>query len=190
MGQGKDMKNACRCSGGWASSEKRYLAKQQGVSPPGDPPVIHRSPWASLSFGDPGLQIPEALEGMSAPPCGSLTSNICTCVIFSPHTCQQWPLYWVPQILPDWAFRAWLTSQKRGRRPGPLPFGYRCCLPPLPFLPHSLHLICSWELQIFSPLLEGAIRLRYGHLTIRSETAIKSKLKKKKDSWAFPSSFP
>ena len=26
-------------------------------------------------------------------------------------------------------------------------------LPPLPFLPHPLYLVCSWELQIFSPLL-------------------------------------
>lgn len=41
------------------------------MSSPGDPPVTHRSPWASLSFGEPGLQIPEALEVMSAPSCGS-----------------------------------------------------------------------------------------------------------------------
>ena len=147
--------NAFGCSGGWTGTEKRYVAKEWGLSPSSDPRVTYRPPWASLSFGDPGLQILKTLEVMSAPspPASAHMWSFC------PTSACNGLFTGLPQIHPHQASRAWLTSRKIRRRPGTVPPSCHLCLPPLLFLPHSLHLLCSWELCILSPLLQRAVGL-------------------------------
>lgn len=87
---GKDMKNAFGYSGGWTGTEKRYLAKERGLSPSSDPRMTHRPPWASLSFGDPELQILKTCEVMSAPS-PPASAHMWS---FLPHIHLQWSLHW------------------------------------------------------------------------------------------------
>lgn len=84
-----------------------------------------------LSLGNPGLQIPESLEVMSA------SSPPASVYMWSFHTTFACKSFFtgLPPVYPPEVPRAWLTSQKMARRPGPLPSSCHLCLPPFPLLP-------------------------------------------------------
>lgn len=84
-----------------------------------------------LSLGNPGLQIPESLEVMSA------SSPPASVYMWSFHTTFACKSFFtgLPPVYPPEVPRAWLTSQKMVRRPGLLPSSCHLCLPPFPLLP-------------------------------------------------------
>lgn len=145
MGQGKDVKNAFGRSGGCTGSEKRYLAKEWGchhlVTPRPTGHLGLPAWWArATNPRSPGrwcLLLPVAPHLQHLPMCGP----------FTPHLPAMASL--LPKSTPT-GLQGLADLAENGEKAGPWPFRCHLCLPPLPFLPHPLHLVCSWELQISS----------------------------------------
>lgn len=114
------------------ATEKRYLAKEWGLSLPSDPHVTHRS----ARFGDAGLQVPRLLDGVSSR--GPFASSMCTHVACLPHIClQMFPGF--PRTPSHQGSRTQLTSQPWGVVPREdlslgLSSTHHTCLSPLPCL--------------------------------------------------------
>lgn len=104
------MKNTSGCSSKWTGTDMRYLAKKWGLPPSLDPHMIFRSTATSLSFEDPGPQIPQTFEVRSVSSRGPFGSSICACTCTFTPTSACNGLF--PEIHSHRALKTWLTSLK------------------------------------------------------------------------------
>lgn len=156
---------------------------RNGVPSPGDPLVTHRSPWASCPLVSQGYN--QALEVMSAPSCGSSPPTPAHVWFFTPHLPAMASL--LPKSTPTGLSGLGWLSRKWGEGFGPWPFRCHLCLPPSISASSSPPGLLLGAPNIF-PFVIKSYTLRYGYLTVHSETAVKSK-ERKRTVGLFPAPF-